>query len=173
MSHLFVIADLETTGFSSDAEILEVAAVLADGLGRIHAEFSTLVQVQHTIPREITVLTGISQSMVNRDGIALTEALPRFLAFCADYPIFFHNAPFDKRFLSSAVLKLGLNFSNPVYCSLKVARAAWPQLSSHTLQALARHIGILPPTHRGLEDVRAALSVLLAAKDVPLTDLAA
>ena len=163
MAGTFVIADLETTGLSSRDEILELAAIRANAAGRVLGEFSTLVQIRGGLSRQVTELTGITRSMALRRGVPIGQALPTYLLFCGNDPIFFHNAGFDRRFIVQAASWLRLPFENQVLCTLKVARAAWPQLPSHTLKVLAAHVGAPAPTHRGLDDVNASLAVLLAA----------
>ena len=81
------------------------------------------------------------------------------------HPVFFHNAPFDVGFLKQATAQSQLKFSNPVHDTLPMAWAVWPSLGTYKLGALAEHIGVPAPTHRGLADAKAALAVLLAARD--------
>jgi DNA polymerase III alpha subunit (gram-positive type) len=169
----YVIADLETTGLSAKSEILEIAAILVDSTGTIAAQFSTLVKVKHGIPSVITQLTGISQGKVNRDGISLRAAMTEFLEFAGARPILFHNAPFDTRFLKAAAARLALPFENTTHCTLSMARTVWPHLKTHKLAVLAKYIGAPAPTHRGLADVKATLSVLLAARAEANASLAA
>src|SRR5882757_6981207 len=60
----FVVLDLETTGASpNDCEITEVGAVKLRG-GECLGRFETLVNPGVAIPPFITVLTGITESMV-------------------------------------------------------------------------------------------------------------
>lgn len=169
----FIIADLETTGLSSKAEILELAAIKADATGVVLEEMSLLVRPRRGIPADIVRLTGITPAMVRARGIRIEEAFPRFVDFCGKHPVFFHNAGFDKRFVLAAADALGYVFENPVLCTLRVARAAWPELPSHKLAVLAQHIGAPAPTHRGLDDVKATLQVLLAARREAAQRLAA
>ena len=160
----FVIADLETTGLGADADILEIAAILVDSDGEIQAEYSTLIKVRN-VPQIITELTGITQAKVNRHGIALREAMTGFLELAGNRPVLFHNASFDTRFLRAAAAKLDLQFENATHCTLKMARTVWPNLKSHKLAHLAKVVGAKAPTHRGLDDVKATLRVLLAARE--------
>ncbi len=163
---MFVVADLETTGLTAASdEVLEFAAVLVSAAGGISAEFSALVRVKRPVPRGITKITGITQADVDREGLPLPEALSAFLAFVGSHPVFFHNALFDVGFLKQATAQSQLKFSNPVHDTLPIARAAWPSLGTYKLGALAEHIGVSAPTHRGLADAKAALAVLLAARD--------
>jgi DNA polymerase III subunit epsilon len=161
----FVVADLETTGLSpTGSEILEIAGLKVDTHGIPFGEFSTLIRVRGGVPYRVTELTGITAAEAHHRGRPIEAVLPEFLDFIGSAPLFFHNASFDSRFLSHAAARLSLPFMNSIHCTLKVARAAWPQLPSHKLLNLARFVGTEAPTHRGMADVRATLAVLLAAR---------
>ncbi len=160
-----VVADLETTGLSSETdEIIEFAAVRVSSAGKVLAEFSVLVRPDRPIPPFITSLTGITQAEVDRDGQALAPAMTAFLAFVGSQPVFFHNAPFDAGFLKKASVATKLRFTNSVHDTLPMARQAWPSLGTYKLATLAKHVGAAAPTHRGLVDVKATLAVLRAAQ---------
>lgn len=162
----FVVADLETTGLrAADHEILELAAILASPDGSVQAEFCVLVRVEGALPREIVELTGISDQDVAQEGRPLAEALAGFLSFVSDRPVFFHNAPFDRSFLQAACAREKKNFSNPLHDTLPIARRAWPELRSFRLSLLSEHVGAPASTHRALADAKAALAVLLAARE--------
>jgi len=161
----FVVADLETTGLStSTCEILEFAAVRVRADGAIEREFSQVVKTQARIPPFIAQLTGITQAEVERDGVPLRQAYSAFLEFLEDRPVFFHNASFDKRFLNAAAVHTGMPLGNLTHCTLALARQAWPELPTHKLGDLARHLGAAQPTHRALADVRTTVAVALAAR---------
>ncbi|WP_291518718.1 3'-5' exonuclease [Acidovorax sp.] len=161
----FVVADLETTGLrAGEHEILEFGAVCVSADGEVLGEFAQLVQIRGAVPDAITVLTGITDHDVAVSGVPLAIALARFRDFVGSAPVFFHNAPFDEGFLRSATVAAGAPFSNPIHDTLPLARRAWPGLESYRLEVLAQHVGADTPRHRALEDVRAALAVLLAAR---------
>lgn len=163
--HPFIVADIETTGLSSDAdEILEFAALLVTPEGRISGEFSTLVCVSRPIPAEITRLTGITQDAINHHGQPLPDAMKAFTAFVGAHPVFFHNAAFDQRFIMKAASLANVKFINPVHDTLPLVKQAWPSLDTYKLAALAQHVGTEVPTHRALADAKAVLAVLLAAR---------
>ncbi len=160
----FVVADLETTGLSTaSCEILEIAAVRVQGDGVCEREYAQVVRTRGRVPPFISQLTGITQAEVDRFGIPVRQAFSSFLDFVEDLPVFFHNASFDRRFLAAASDQTGLAFANPVHCTLALARRAWPELPSHKLDILARHVGASDPTHRALADVRTTVAVALAA----------
>jgi DNA polymerase-3 subunit epsilon len=162
-----VVADLETTGLDSENdEILEFGAVRIGPSGRVEAELSMLVRIGTPVPLNITRLTGITQAMVNQDGRPLAKVVRAFLDFAGGSPIFFHNAPFDTRFLKKAASATGVRLENPIYDTLPMARNAWPRLGNYKLSTLATHVGAtVTPEHRALADVQATLAVLLAARE--------
>ncbi|MEN4920202.1 3'-5' exonuclease [Achromobacter spanius] len=160
----FIVADLETTGLStSSCEILEFAAVRVGVGGVLEREYTQVVRTCGPVPSFISRLTGITQAEVERDGVPVVQAFSSFLDFVEDLPVFFHNASFDRRFLGAAADQTGLPFPNATHCTLALARRAWPELPSHKLDILARHVGASQPTHRALADVRTTVAVALAA----------
>ena len=160
----FVVADLETTGLSTaSCEILEFAAVRVEPGDAARREYTQVVRTRAVVPPFITRLTGITQAEVDRRGVPVAQAFAAFLDFVEDLPVFFHNASFDRRFLGAAALETGMPFANATHCTLALARRAWPELPSHKLEILARHVGASDPTHRALADVRTTVAVALAA----------
>ncbi|WP_193789777.1 exonuclease domain-containing protein, partial [Nocardiopsis lucentensis] len=105
----FVVVDLETTGTSAKrSRITEIGAVRTRG-GKVLDEFSTLVDPGTLIPANITLLTGITQSMV-ATAPSLEEVLPDLLALLTAEPdtaFVAHNAAFDTGFLRAACERLG------------------------------------------------------------------
>jgi DNA polymerase-3 subunit epsilon len=161
----FVVLDLETTGLSAQYnEIIEIGAILVDTQATQHLAFQTLVRPSVPIPRNITALTGITQEMVDRDGVELTTALTQFVSFIGELPLVAFNAPFDMSFLEAAAARCGLSIGNPHSCALALARRAWPGLPSYKLSNLAK-LGNLPldNAHRSIGDCERAAVVYLAA----------
>ncbi|RZU31284.1 DEDD exonuclease domain-containing protein [Blastococcus saxobsidens] len=159
----FVVVDLETTGGSpKDCAITEIGAVKVRG-GQVLGEFQTLVDPGHEIPPYISVLTGITSSMVAA-APRIGSVLPAFLEFARGAVLVAHNAPFDLGFLKAACAGSGI---------------AWPAAASVDTAVLARRLlsrdevpncklGTLAPffsattspTHRALDDARATVDVL-------------
>ena len=74
----FCVLDLETTGgTAADGGITEIGAVRVRG-GEPLGTFRTFVNPGHRIPRQITMLTGITESMV-ADAPPPDAVLPTFL----------------------------------------------------------------------------------------------
>ncbi len=159
-----VVADIETTGLSAESnELLEVGAIKVAN-GKLIAEWSMLVRIEHTVPSQITELTGITQADVEREGQPLAHVMTNFLDFVGNKPVFFHNTPFDERFLRKAAERCSLSFENRLFDTLILAQEAWPALRSYCLAALADHIGSTVPNHRALADAHTTLAVMRAAR---------
>ena len=162
----FVVLDLETTGTSTTASrITEIGAVKVRE-GETVDEFSTLVDPECLIPANVTLLTGITQSMV-ACAPPVEEVLPDLLAFLDTgeaTALVAHNASFDVGFLKAACERHGLTWpAPPVVDTLRLARAllAKGETRNHKLTTLAAHFGATTtPKHRALDDARATVGVL-------------
>jgi len=152
-----IIFDLETTGLNPDKnEIIEIGAIRIHRDSNHHDTFQVLVHPRKKIPAKITQLTGITQTMVDEEGVALNEAISEFLEFIGDLRLVSYNADFDMAFLKNAIrITKGEEFEliNKVSCALRMARRAWPGLRSYKLSDLAT-MGNLSAegTHRALGD---------------------
>src|SRR5438445_953060 len=158
----FCVVDLETTGGSAiDCAITEIGAVKLQG-GRCLGTFATLVNPGVLIPPAITVLTGITQSMVV-PAPRIEQVLPSFLEFAAGAVSVGHNIRFDLSFLDAAIRRHGyprLANRSVDTCGL-ARRLLGEEVPNHRLHTLADRLR-LPhqPTHRALDDVLATADLL-------------
>ena len=163
----FIVLDLETTGSSptAGAGITEIGAVKVRG-GEVMGEFQTLVNPGGTIPAFITILTGITQSMV-APAPKIEEVFPAFLEFLGPHEenvLVAHNAPFDIGFLKAAASNR--NYPWPKYQVVDTARLARQvllrdEVINCKLATLAQFFrAVTSPTHRALDDARATVDVL-------------
>ncbi len=160
----FCILDLETTGATADdCEITEIGAVRYVG-GELDGTFQTLVDPGVEIPPFITVLTGITQTMV-LPAPSIEQALPAFLEFIGDAVIVGHNIRFDLSFLNASARRLGYEqLPNRSVDTMGLARRLVRQeVRNLRLSSLAKHFASpTPPTHRALDDARATAHVFFA-----------
>ncbi len=160
----FCVLDLETTGATAaDCEITEIGAVKYLG-GELAGTFQTLVNPGSEIPPYITVLTGITQSMVV-EAPSIGEALPTFLEFIGDAVIVGHNVRFDLSFLNAAAERLGYGrLPNRSVDTLGLSRRlVRSEVRNLKLSSLAAHFRAPhPPTHRALDDAKATAHVFWA-----------
>jgi DNA polymerase-3 subunit epsilon len=164
----FVVVDVETTGWSPEAEsITEIGAVRLSG-GQVRAEFAALVNPGRLIPPDIVALTGITEAMV-ADAPPVTAVLPGFLDFARGAVLTAHNAPFDVGFLTAACAASGRRWpAPPVLDTVTLARLLLTEdeVPNCKLATLADFFGAPTlPRHRALADARATATVLAALLD--------
>ena len=159
----FVVVDLETTGGSpKDSAITEIGAVKVRG-GEVLGEFQTLVDPGCDIPPYISVLTGITSTMVAA-APRIGAVLPHFLESARGAVLVAHNAPFDLGFLRAACAETGIPW--PTTASVDTAVLARRLLSRDEvpnckLATLAPYFRTsTEPCHRALADARATVDVL-------------
>lgn len=149
----YAVVDLETTGPSAmDHDIVEIGAVRVKDR-QVEAKFQALVKPREKIPSSITTLTGITDTLLEREGKALSEVLQTFIDFVSDLPVVTHNADFDYAFLRAACKKCNLPlFSNRGINILTVARKLVEGVKNYKLTTLLAHFGFESTAkHRALK----------------------
>lgn len=148
----YTVVDLETTGLSPARDsIIEFAAVkIRDGL--VVDQYSTLINPEAPICREVTILTGITDEML-QDAPLIEAVLPECIQFIGQDIIIGHNISFDLSFLRPAAHALGLPLDNDYVDTLQLSRRLCPELENHKLCTLQQHFGVEnPDAHRALSD---------------------
>ncbi len=148
----FVVFDIETTGFSPvNDRIIEIGAVKVSG-GEVVDRFSTFVNPKIPIPFEIEKLTGIKDEQV-LDAPEIEEVLPSFLQFAEGCVLVAHNANFDMSFIMENARRLGYPTEYTYVDTVGIARVLLPNQNKHTLDAVAKTLGIsLENHHRAVDD---------------------
>jgi DNA polymerase-3 subunit epsilon len=159
----FVVVDLETTGGAAgDDAITELGAVRIRG-GEVLGEFQTLVNPGMAINPFVSVLTGITDSMVC-GAPSIGTVVPSFLEFARGAVLVAHNAPFDVGFLKAACAQLAIPWpgfavvDTAVLARRVLSRDEVPNCKLATLAPFFRAATM--PTHRALDDARATVDVL-------------
>ena len=161
LSDDFVVFDIETTGFSPvNNRIIEIGAVKVSG-GEIVNRYSTFVNPKTPIPFEIEKLTGIRDDMV-LDAPEIEEVLPEFLHFCQGCILVAHNAGFDMSFIMENARRLGYPTEYTYVDTVGIARVLLPHQAKHTLDAVAKTLGIsLENHHRAVDDAEATAHIFV------------
>lgn len=149
----YVVIDIETTGLNyEDSEIIEIGAVhILDGL--VAEQFSTLVKCQHSLPKEIIELTGITPEELNEKGISLKEAMEKFSAFCGTKDLVAYNIKFDMKFLQAACKNTALPLLKNKQIDVMLLAKKKLRIKSYRLVSVAENLGIeCVQRHRALED---------------------
>ncbi len=160
----FTCLDFETANYSDASICAAGIAVFVDG---------ELTETRHWLVRPPAGHDSFREDFIAIHGITPHDVLnvPEFptvanellpLLTDTDFVIA-HNAQFDIRMLTGTLNHFGI--PRPSFrsiCTCKTARRAWPDLPSHSLDAVARHIGHTFRHHNALDDAEAAGRVLTA-----------
>ncbi len=161
----FCVFDIETTGFNPKYDKITEIAVCKVKDGKIIDEFTTFVNPERNIPKEVQELTHITPDMVE-DAPTIETVLPKFLEFTKDSVLVAHNAKFDVGFISYFANEQKLEFSPKVIDTLTQARELYPTFENHKLGTIAENLGItLEGAHRAINDTRATVKVFLKMQE--------
>lgn len=157
----FVAFDTETTGIYPTSDgLVELAGVrFSLEKGKI-AYFQTLINPQRIIPRRVSAIHGITNTMV-KDAPSAEQAIIAFLQFSENALFVAHNARFDVDFLGVHALRFGLDLpKSVVFDTLRLAKRLRPDLPSYRLEALTNEFGIeASEYHRALADSYSCMDV--------------
>jgi DNA polymerase III subunit epsilon len=158
----FCIIDLETTGGSHEYHsITEIGAVKYRGGIEID-RFTTLVNPGCAIPPFITVLTGITNTMV-ATAHPIEDTLQPLLNFIGTSVLVAHNARFDIGFINAALLMHDYEpLPNRVLDTVGLARRiVGAEVKNCKLSTLASSFNFPhQPSHRAINDVLATGDLL-------------
>ena len=151
----FCVFDIETTGFSPvHNRIIEIGAVIVQN-GVIVDSYDEFVNPEVPIPYRITKLTTITDDMV-KDADTIDKVLPRFLEFTRGAALVGHNVTFDVSFIAENAKRLGIPFDRIYADTLMLSRIILPRLGRHTLDRVAKELGVvLTQHHRAVDDATA------------------
>lgn len=162
----FVVFDIETTGFSPvNNRIIEIGAVKVVK-GQIADRFSAFVNPDVPIPFEIEKLTGINDEMV-MNAPYIEKVLPEFINFCGDAVLVAHNANFDMSFIKENAMRQKIKTQFTYVDTVGIARILLPHQAKHTLDAVAKTLGVsLENHHRAVDDAEATAEIFV--KFIPM-----
>lgn len=157
----FVVFDLETTGLSNlRNRIIEIGAIKVHN-GEIVDSFSTFVSPPGSIPAKIVELTGITDAMV-ADAPDEITAVSKFVEFCAGAVLVAHNAAFDTGFIRESLKRQNREFTFGYLDTVALSRKLFPDLRSHKLNNIAKHLGVkLENHHRAVDDALATAHIFI------------
>ena len=139
--HDFISLDLETTGLDiSKDEIIEISAIRFQN-GEVFDEFTTLLKPSIPIPKKITEITGITNSMVS-DSPSIESVFDEFLNFINGQIIVAHNIEFDIGFVKKYANNYTKNIDVSDLCdTLLLSRSFLFFLDKFNLEYLSSEFG--------------------------------
>jgi len=142
--HVFL--DIETTGLNPGVdEVIELGAAFVER-GELVREEHWLVRPAHPVPAIITALTGLTDAEL-LGAASFDELAPTFTRLFQGHTVVAHNAIFEQGFLGPVL------DGRPVLDSCELALLLFPELRSHSLDALLKWAGLPDGArHRALDD---------------------
>jgi DNA polymerase III subunit epsilon len=156
---MYAIVDIETTGGHATANgITEIAIVLHNGK-EIEGKFHTLINPGVSIPRHITVLTGITNEMVY-DAPRFEQVASQIYNLLEHRIFVAHNVNFDYSFVKHHLREAGFELNSRKLCTVRLARKVFPGFASYSLGNLCRDLSItINGRHRAMGDTMATVQV--------------
>ncbi|MEZ4572110.1 MAG: exonuclease domain-containing protein [Thermomicrobiales bacterium] len=167
----FVVVDVETTGLKPrHHRITEVAVIRVSDKGE-KMVWSSLVNPERRIPRQISRLTGIDDLMV-ASAPRFASIAPTILELIGEQLIVGHNVNFDINFLNAELARCGQpKLINQSLDTLALADAMLTDLRRLSLTEVSRHLGIKQSeAHRAVADAESTLGVLSILRDQAIED---
>ncbi|WP_029036929.1 exonuclease domain-containing protein [Salinimicrobium xinjiangense] len=154
---LFAVIDVETTGGGINGNRLtEICIVLLRGL-KVVDKFTSLINPEKEIPRQITALTGIDNNMV-ADAPKFHEVAKKVEELTRDAIFVAHNVNFDYNVLRNEFSELGFEYTRRKLCTVRLSRKLIPGLFSYSLGRLCDSINIpISNRHRAEGDTDATV----------------
>lgn len=169
----YVVFDVETTGLSPVYDtIIELAGVKLHN-GEVVDRFESFANPHRRLPAKIIDITGITDDMV-KGAPEIDDVLKDFHKWTEGNVLVAHNANFDIGFLNQGYKRISYEkVDNIVIDTLALARYLLPELGSHRLNTLCKHLGVeLTQHHRAIYDAEATAEMfwkmveLLAERDI-------
>ena len=152
----FCALDLETTGLNSQTDQIIEIGLQAFTLDNIGQSYSTYVKPSKSIPKTISVLTGISNDDV-KHAPSIEKVKKKIQSFIGEKVIVGHNVRFDLSFLSAC----GIEFNNESCDTLHLSYMIEPSAPDYTLTGLANYLDIpQEKSHRALADSVTCMQLL-------------
>lgn len=150
----YVILDIETTGTDCKCDRIIEVGMLRIEEGAIAEEYQCLVQSGKRIPDSITKLTGITNEMIEKQGVREEEVFEKLNEFIGDCLVIGYHIKFDLEFIQKLGERRGGKFAiKKVRDVMHIARRKLDDLENYKLETVAAYFSLdVSNRHRALED---------------------
>lgn len=89
------------------------------------------------VPKKIAELTGITDALLERDGVELKTAIEDFASFVGDRVVIAHNVAFDSGFIQASCEECDLDdFDNECIDTVELAKKKLPDAPNYRLKTV-------------------------------------
>ena len=100
------------------------------------------------------------------DAPTFPDLLPEIRDLLDAPALWAHNSPFDQGVLNALASQYGLSLPKNLRCTCRLARRVFPQLPSHKLDVVCRHLSIPLKHHDAGSDAEACARIVLLANGI-------
>jgi DNA polymerase-3 subunit epsilon len=159
----FVAIDFETANGSRNSACSLGVVIVKQG--RIVDRRYSLINPQTNFQRYCTYIHGITESAV-KNAPTFSDIYPVLFDMLNGQVLVAHNAPFDVAVLKASCDGRGLATPRvDPFCSVEMARIAWPELPHHRLNSLAEQFHLDLRHHNAIGDATACAQLVLLCAD--------
>jgi DNA polymerase-3 subunit epsilon len=146
--------DVETTGARASYDRIIEIGILRVEDNTLTKTFQSLINPQSYLPKEITMLTGITQQDIE-NAPTFRSLKNEIFDTLKDCTFIAHNVRFDYAFLKHEFLRENITYSSKHFCTVRLSRILFPQWKHHNLDALIQECNIeCTRRHRAFDDAR-------------------
>jgi DNA polymerase III subunit epsilon len=133
--------DIETTGINAvNGKIIEIGILKVENNKLINS-FETLINPELRIDPFIEQMTGIKYESLTNAPI-FSDIKDELLEILDNSIFVAHNVRFDYGFIRNEFKRLGINFKSRHFCTVKLARALYPNLGHYNLDSIMQNFNI-------------------------------
>lgn len=173
----FIVLDTEFTAWEGShannwskpdeqREIIQIGAVRVEHLQEVDSFLITVRPViRPQLSKYIIDLTGVTQTLVDREGVLYETAQQQFHGWCSDLPVFSYGLDGDVLRENCELYGLQFPFKNTFYDIRDTFEAVGIDTTKYMSSTIPGAFGVQPPpdAHNALNDAR---SVLIALQSV-------
>jgi DNA polymerase-3 subunit epsilon len=146
--------DIETTGTRSTYDRIIEIGILKVEDNKLTQTFQTLINPQSYIPKEITMLTGITEQDIE-NAPTFRNVKDTILEILDGCTFVAHNVRFDYAFLKHEFLRESVSYSSKHFCTVRLSRLLFPNWQRHNLDAVIAECNIpCVNRHRAFDDAK-------------------
>jgi len=146
--------DIETTGTRSSYDRIIEIGILRVEDNKLVRSYQTLINPQVYLPKEITMITGITQQDIDH-APTFRSVKDEILEMIQECTFVAHNVRFDYAFLKHEFLRENIPYTSKHFCTVRLSRMLFPQWPRHNLDTLMKECNIsCQNRHRAYDDAQ-------------------
>ncbi|MBM7636429.1 bifunctional DnaQ family exonuclease/ATP-dependent helicase [Streptococcus saliviloxodontae] len=164
VSRKYAVVDLEATGASATARIIQVGIVIIEN-DRIVKTYQTDINPHQTLSDHIVSLTGITDQQLAK-APEFSQVAKDIYQLIEDCIFVAHNVKFDANLLAEELFMEGFELRTPRIDTVELSQIFYPGFEKYNLGQLAEHLSLeLEEAHTAISDAYATAQLFLKLQE--------